>query len=391
MDAEAIDAKAPGAEVFDISTPDVSTPDVATPDEATPDVSTPDVSTPDVSAPDEATRAAVFDAARARLLALATRVLGSRAEAEDVVQDAWFRWRDADAQAVRTPQAWLSTVTVRLAIDRLRRLRREQADGALERVEDSAPSAEETGLLAARLSDGLLMLMERLAPLEQAVFVLREGFDCDYAQIAALTGCTNAHCRQIVRRAHLRLARVAAAPPVRSVPSTRPVPAQRTEHARTVERLRDVLREQDRAGLMDLLGVTATALVAASAETTVVAGASAAANAASHGVLRAEALAIGERDGVALVAANGELAAWLHVRDDRDGAFEPVVCVAGWQADKSGNEGEGDAAHAFVAANRAFGGAAVRALLAKLNARTWRVSARGATSRAAVEQPHALA
>ncbi|MBV8260091.1 MAG: sigma-70 family RNA polymerase sigma factor, partial [Paraburkholderia sp.] len=196
----------------------------------------------------EARRAAAFGEARGRLLALAARVLGSRAEAEDVVQDAWFRWRTADAKALRVPHAWLATVTVRLAIDRLRRLRRESA-GEYEAawLEDAAPCAEEGGLRAARLSDALTLMLERLGPLEQAVFVLREAFDCDYGQIGALTGCTNEHCRQIVRRARVRLAREVA---------PYAAPADKARHARTMECLRDVLHAQDRAGLMDLLGVT---------------------------------------------------------------------------------------------------------------------------------------
>ncbi|WP_321947150.1 sigma-70 family RNA polymerase sigma factor [Paraburkholderia sp. J10-1] len=293
----------------------------------------------------DARRAAAFGEARGRLIALAMRVLGSRAEAEDVVQDAWFRWRDADAQALRAPQAWLATVTVRLAIDRLRRLRRENAgEHEAAWLDDAAPSAEEAGLRARRFSDALLLLLERLGPLEQAVFVLREAFDCDYAQIGALTGCTNEHCRQIVRRARVRLAREAA---------PQAAPADKVQHARTAERLRDVLHAQDRVGLMDLLGVTATALVASS-----VAGA-----AHRHGtqvappahILRTEALVLDGEPGVALVAQDGALAAWLHVRDDRYGLPEPVVCVAAME--------EGSA---LQAANRAFGGDAVRKLLARL-------------------------
>ena len=295
----------------------------------------------------EARRAAAFAEARGRLLALAARVLGSRAEAEDVVQDAWFRWRDADAQAVRTPQAWLATVTVRLAIDRLRRLRRESAgEHEAAWLDDAAPSAEEAGLRAARLSDALLLLLERLGPLEQAVFVLREGFDCDYAQIAALTGCTLAHCRQIVRRARLRLAREAA---------PQAVAVDKARHVRTVERLRDVLHAQDRAGLLDLLGVTATALVAVSAAG--VASGCATHEASAASMLRAEALALGGEPGVALVAHDGELAAWLHVHADQGGGFEPVVCVAAL-----------DAASVIWAANLLFGGEAVRKLLARLAA-----------------------
>ncbi|HEV3430553.1 MAG TPA: sigma-70 family RNA polymerase sigma factor [Paraburkholderia sp.] len=291
---------------------------------------------------DEVRRAATFDLERARLLALAGRVLGSRAEAEDVVQDAWFRWRDADAAAVRTPQAWLATVTVRLAIDRLRKLRRDSAmeaglAGDASWLDGCAPSAEETGLRAAHLSEALLMLLDRLGPLEQAVFVLREAFECDYAEIAALTGCTLVHCRQIVHRSRMRLAREA------SPQSVRTDAADAAQHARTVERLRDVLHAQDRIGLMDLLGVTATALATASA---------------SHqprAALRVEMLALDNEPGIALVAGDGELAAWLHVSESDDGlGAMPVICVAA-----------GGAGGVVQGANRVFGGAAVRALLAR--------------------------
>jgi RNA polymerase sigma factor (sigma-70 family) len=279
----------------------------------------------------EGRRAAVFDKERARLQALAARVLGSRAEAEDVVQDVWFRWREADVEAVRVPQAWLATATVRLAIDRLRKQRRErigehEAPGAMPWLDGIAPSAEEAGLRAARLADGLLMLLERLGPLEQAVFVLREAFECDYAEIAALTGCTPVHCRQIVRRARVRLARE---PTLRSIP-----PADAAQHARAVERLREVLHAQDRAGLMDLLGVTATALVAAGATVGAAvphvgaearAGAEAGGRATPVRNLRAEMLALDGEPGVALVAehgASGQSGIWrrggaLAARTDR--------------------------------------------------------------------------
>lgn len=303
------------------------------------DESRDEANAPQACAWDEPRRAATFGKDRARLLALAARVLGSRAEAEDVVQEAWFRWRDADAAAVRTPQAWLATVTVRLAIDRLRKLRR---DGAMEEslagdmswLDGHAPSAEETGLRAAHLSEALLMLLDRLGPLEQAVFVLREAFECDYAEIAALTGCTLAHCRQIVHRSRLRLSREA---------SPQVAPADAAQHARTVERLREVLHAQDRIGLMDLLGVTATALASASASSL------------PRAALRVEMLALDGEPGVALVAPDGELAAWLHVRQSGDGQRSmPVVRMA--------------AAGAVQGANRVFGGAAVRALLAQYSA-----------------------
>ncbi|MDR3096804.1 MAG: sigma-70 family RNA polymerase sigma factor [Paraburkholderia sp.] len=319
----------------------------------------------------EARRAAVFDQERARLLALATRVLGSRAEAEEVVQDAWFRWREADVAAVRVPQAWLATAPVRLAIDRLRKQRRERAGerealGAAPWLDGTAPSAEEAGLRAARLADGLLMLLERLGPLEQAVFVLREAFECDDAEIAALTGCTPVHCRQIVHRARERLVREPAARPV--------APADAAQYALTVERLREVLHAQDRTGLMDLLGVTATALVVASAaEPRAGTGAaSRVAPAAARG-LRTELLALDGEPGVALVAEDGELAAWLHVSVAGDGRALPVVCVAASAGDS-----------ALQAANRAFGGGAVRSLLARLAGSAVGGSAPGVSAQATI-------
>jgi len=114
-----------------------------------------------------------------------------------------------------------------------------------------------------------------------------------------------------------------------------------------------VLHAQDRAGLMDLLGVTATALVAASAAG--VSGGRAAHETPGACRLRAETLALEGEPGVVLVAQDGELAAWLHLRDGDDGRLEPVVCVAA-----------AGAGRALAAANRAFGGEAVRKLLARL-------------------------
>ncbi|WP_322015917.1 sigma-70 family RNA polymerase sigma factor [Paraburkholderia sp. J12] len=314
----------------------------------------------DESREDGAGRAAVFDALRARLLALAARVLGSRAEAEDVVQDAWLRWREADTSSVNVPQAWLATVTVRLAIDRLRRQRREREGDALARLtqpwlDDVAPSAEEAGLRAARLADAWLVVLARLGPVEQAVFVLREAFECDYAEIAALVGCTPAHCRQIVHRAKARLAREQAAQKgAQKGERVREAPADPARHARAVERLREVLEAQDRAGLMDLLGLAVPEAGTQRADELATLDEPMAA--VERGALHAEALTLDGESGVVLVAEDGELAMWLQVRFAADG------------------EGDGDGATAIRiemrsdtpalrAANHVFGGTAVRRLL----------------------------
>ncbi|NPT33595.1 sigma-70 family RNA polymerase sigma factor [Paraburkholderia xenovorans] len=192
-------------------------------------------------------KASSFEAVRARLLALAYRMLGSRAEAEDVVQDVGLKWYLADTQEVQTPAAWLTTITTRAAIDRLRHVQRErasQATGWLPEpwLDEVAPSAEELALRAAEMSYGVMLLLERLKPDERAAFVLHEAFDCDYAEIAAILERTPATCRQIVHRAKARLQRAGA-------PVERPDPAA---HARIVERLRTALEAQDRAGLLRL-------------------------------------------------------------------------------------------------------------------------------------------
>ncbi|MGQ7936659.1 sigma-70 family RNA polymerase sigma factor [Paraburkholderia sp. D1E] len=192
-------------------------------------------------------KAASFEAVRARLFALAYRMLGSRAEAEDVVQDVWLKWHLADTQEVQTPAAWLTTITTRAAIDRLRHVQRErasQAAGWLPEpwLDEVAPSAEELALRAAEMSYGVMLLLERLKPDERAAFVLHEAFDCDYAEIAKILDRTPASCRQIVHRAKARLQRAGA-------PLERPDPAA---HARIVERLRTALEAQDRLGLLRL-------------------------------------------------------------------------------------------------------------------------------------------
>ena len=195
----------------------------------------------------EIDKASSFGAVRARLLALAYRMLGSRAEAEDVVQDVWLKWHLADTREVQTPAAWLTTLTTRAAIDRLRNVQREresQTTGWLPEpwLDEVAPSAEELALRAAEMSYGVMLLLERLKPDERAAFVLHEAFDCDYAEIAAILERTPASCRQIVHRAKVRLQRAGA-------PLQRP---NAEAHARIVERLRSALETQDRASLLEL-------------------------------------------------------------------------------------------------------------------------------------------
>ena len=150
-----------------------------------------------------------FSACRPRLLGIAYAILGERAEAEDVVQDAWLRWRDADREQVLNAEAFLVTIATRLAIDRLRsaRARRESYVGTwlpdpLVRDLDQGPEA--LAIEADALSLALLTALERLNPVERAVLVLRDAFDLEYAEIADAVATSPANARQIARRARER-------------------------------------------------------------------------------------------------------------------------------------------------------------------------------------------
>jgi RNA polymerase sigma-70 factor (ECF subfamily) len=146
-----------------------------------------------------------FDILRPRLLGIAYGMLGELSAAEDIVQDAWLRWRRADRDAVRDPESFLVTVTTRLALDRLRaaRARREVYVGPwLPEPLVTDPETPETKAIEAEsLNLALLAALERLNPVERAVLVLRDAFDLDYAEIAAALEKTAANVRQIARRA----------------------------------------------------------------------------------------------------------------------------------------------------------------------------------------------
>jgi len=151
-----------------------------------------------------------FAAERPRLFGIAYRMLGSRADAEDVLQDAWLRWRESEAQALRSTQAWLTTIVTRLAIDRLRsaRARREVYVGPwlpepLAELDLATPQLQAE--IASDLSIAFLNLLERLGPEERAAFILHDVFDCDYDDVAATLNKSQAACRQLVHRARERV------------------------------------------------------------------------------------------------------------------------------------------------------------------------------------------
>jgi RNA polymerase sigma-70 factor (ECF subfamily) len=155
-----------------------------------------------------------FQAHRPRLFALAYRLLGSRSDAEDIVQDAWLRWQGADTAAIRDPEGWLVTATTRLGLDRLRAVRNarvqyvgpwlpEPLEIALE--PDPLHDPAQRHALADEVSVAFLALLEQLKPDERAAFLLKDVFDSDYPEIAPLLDHSPANCRQLVHRARQRL------------------------------------------------------------------------------------------------------------------------------------------------------------------------------------------
>lgn len=145
---------------------------------------------------------------RPKLLAVAYRMLGAAADAEDAVQDAFLRFHQQAEGTVASPEAWLVKTTTRLCIDRLRQSRREEYVGPWlpEPVPETWPGAAADRVeLAESLSMAFLVLLESLSPVERAAYLLREIFGYDYDEIADLVGKTPATVRQITARARKRL------------------------------------------------------------------------------------------------------------------------------------------------------------------------------------------
>jgi RNA polymerase sigma factor (sigma-70 family) len=154
-------------------------------------------------------KTAQFQKLRPRLFGLAYRMLGTPVDAEDVLHEAWLRWHAQDVGVLDDAEAWLVTVTTRLALDRLRRAR-------TERELYTGPWLPEPAMLDAGSPDerierdesltlSFLLLLERLGPEERAAFLLREVFDYSHAEAAVMLGIGEAACRQRVHRARTRL------------------------------------------------------------------------------------------------------------------------------------------------------------------------------------------
>jgi RNA polymerase sigma-70 factor, ECF subfamily len=192
------------------------------------------------------TRGEEFEELRPLLFAIAYRILGSVAEAEDAVQETWLRYESSATQPT-SPKAFLSAVVTRISIDVLRsaRVRRESYVGPwfpepllTDPYEDPERSAE----LADSLSMAALLLLERLTPLERAVFVLREVFGFSFPEVAVAVGRSEAACRQLAVRArrHMDLGRPR-------------FEADRREREELAARFFDALRDGDVDGLRELL------------------------------------------------------------------------------------------------------------------------------------------
>jgi RNA polymerase sigma-70 factor (TIGR02957 family) len=149
-----------------------------------------------------------FTAIQPRLFGIAYRMLGSAADAEDVVQEVWLRWQRYDRQSVREPAAFLATTTTRLALNLMQsaRVRHEAYVGPwLPEPVDTGVSPELAAEHAETLEIGVLFLLERLSPTERAAYVLREAFDYPYSRIASTIDVTEANARQLVSRARKHL------------------------------------------------------------------------------------------------------------------------------------------------------------------------------------------
>jgi RNA polymerase sigma-70 factor (ECF subfamily) len=154
--------------------------------------------------PDDA--GAAFDALRPRLVRIAYRMLGSVADAEDVVQDAWLRWQGTDRAAVKEPEAFLRRVVTRLSLDILKSARHRRETYVGPWLPDPVVEAED---VADDVTLPLMLTLERLSPLERAAFLLHDVFGLGFDEIAATIGRDAAACRQLAARArtHVRAER----------------------------------------------------------------------------------------------------------------------------------------------------------------------------------------
>jgi RNA polymerase sigma-70 factor (ECF subfamily) len=193
-----------------------------------------------------------FSEYRSLLFAIAYRMLGSVMDAEDIVQDAFLRWRQCDPSSVSSPKSYLTATVTHLCIDHLRlaRVQREQYVGPWipePLITDERNIDADPVVLAESLSLAFLSLLEHLGPVERAVFLLHEVFGYPFDEIAAIVGKSSANCRQIAQRArkHLHTSR------------PRFVPAQE-EHERLTHQFMDACMSGDLSAFLAILADDAT-------------------------------------------------------------------------------------------------------------------------------------
>lgn len=172
-----------------------------------------------MNGPVGADAAARFEAERPRLTGLAYRLLGSLSDAEDVVQEAWFRWARADRDEIDNPAAWLTTVVGRLGLDRLRSRQRDRAEyvgpwlpeplveSVAARAADPAGDPQAHAETADSLTTAFLVLLEQLTPTERLVVLLADVFDEPFSSIAPIVGKSEAATRQLAVRARRKVRR----------------------------------------------------------------------------------------------------------------------------------------------------------------------------------------
>ncbi|HJS96323.1 MAG TPA: RNA polymerase sigma-70 factor [Solirubrobacteraceae bacterium] len=265
----------------------------------------------------EATSDDPFVEHRGLLFTVAYQMLGSAADAEDVVQETWLRWTDlggAGRDQVRDPRAYLGRVVTRQALNRLRTLSRRREDYVGEWLPEpllTSPDVAEDVELAESVSIAMLTVLETLGPTERAVFVLREVFDVPYDEIAESVDKSPEAVRQIAHRAR------------QHVSARRPrTPVSRTEQQQVVERFLAAVNSGDLQGLMDVLAPDVVAVAdgggLAQAIRHPVQGVERVAAFLSHIPKRAPGVKL------ATLLVNGSVA----VRIDPDGEFDTVLTFA---------------------------------------------------------------
>jgi RNA polymerase sigma-70 factor (ECF subfamily) len=161
---------------------------------------------PQASDPAIAIRLAMFDQYRSLLFSIAYRMLGSVADAEDMLQETYIRWQQISEDDIRSPRSFLVTIMSRLCINQLQSARAQREEYVGEWLPEpivTDPGSDPLGIIKVdeSLSMAFLVLLERLTPIERAVFLLREVFEYEYSEISAVLGQSEANCRQILRRA----------------------------------------------------------------------------------------------------------------------------------------------------------------------------------------------